>query len=390
MIAFKLAYRNLIGAGIRTWLNITVLSMAFVMIIWHKGFLEGWNQQAREDMINWEISGGQYWQENYDPYDPFTLTESHDKIPEAMQVKITDGELTPILISQGTIYPEGRMKSILLKGIDPGQDILEIPSAILKTESEEIPAIIGTRMARNSKLHVGDLATVRWRDANGTFDATEVKIAGIFKTNVPVIDQGQIWLSLNQLQNMLQMPGEASIIVLNKDSQNRSNYPGWIFKGYDILLADMDEIIRQKSVGGIVLYILLLSLALLAIFDTQVLSVFRRQKEIGTHMALGMTQGQVIGLFTIEGAMHAVFAAVLAAIWGIPLLSLQAVYGFAMPEGFDDYGLPIAEKIFPEYSLGLIFGTIIIVLLAATVVSFLPTRKIVKMKPTDAIKGKVQ
>jgi len=390
MIAFKLAYRNLIGAGIRTWLNITVLSMAFVMIIWHKGFLEGWNQQAREDMINWEISGGQYWQENYDPYDPFTLTESHDKIPEAMQVKITDGELTPILISQGTIYPEGRMKSILLKGIDPGQDILEIPSAILKTESEEIPAIIGTRMARNSKLHVGDLATVRWRDANGTFDATEVKIAGIFKTNVPVIDQGQIWLSLNQLQNMLQMPGEASIIVLNKDSQNRSNYPGWVFKGHDILLADMDEIIRQKSVGGIVLYILLLSLALLAIFDTQVLSVFRRQKEIGTHMALGMTQGQVIGLFTIEGAMHAVFAAVLAAIWGIPLLSLQAVYGFAMPEGFDDYGLPIAEKIFPEYSLGLIFGTIIIVLLAATVVSFLPTRKIVKMKPTDAIKGKVQ
>ena len=66
MLSFKIAIRNLVGAGLRTWLNVLVLSLSFVIIIWHKGMLDGWDKQARTDMINWEYGGGQYWQENYD------------------------------------------------------------------------------------------------------------------------------------------------------------------------------------------------------------------------------------------------------------------------------------------------------------------------------------
>ncbi len=63
-------------------------------------------------------------------------------------------------------------------------------------------------------------------------------------------------------------------------------------------------------------------MAMLAVFDTQVLSIFRRQKEIGTYVALGMTRGQVVKLFTIEGAMHSVLAALVGAVYGIPLLDI--------------------------------------------------------------------
>jgi ABC-type lipoprotein release transport system permease subunit len=129
---------------------------------------------------------------------------------------------------------------------------------------------------------------------------------------------------------------------------------------------------------------------MLAIFDTQVLSVFRRQREIGTDIALGMTRGQVVTLFTFEGAMHGVLAAVIAAAYGIPLLSWQASAGFGMPEGTDDYGLAIAERIFPYYSIGLVVTTTLLVLFATTIVSFIPARKIAKMNPTDAIRGKIQ
>lgn len=137
------------------------------------------------------------------------------------------------------------------------------------------------------------------------------------------------------------------------------------------------------------MYILLLLLAMLGIFDTQILSIFRRQKEIGTDMALGMTRTQVVTLFTSEGAMHAILAAILAAVYGIPLLALQAVHGFKLPQATDDYGLAIAEKIFPVYSVKLVAGTILIVFITATIVSYLPSRKIAKMKPTEAIRGKV-
>ena len=390
MIIPKLALRNLLGARLRTWLNVFVLSLSFVVIIWHKGILNGWDQQARRDTIEWEIGGGQYWQKNYDPYDPFALEDSHARLSDATEQAVAKGKLTPILISQATMYPEGRIQNILLKGIDPDQKILKLPSSKLVTENGDIPAMIGKRNARNSKLSIGDYVTVRWRDANGTFDAAEVRITYIFKTNVPTLDVGVLWIPLQKHQEMMQLEGEATILITAQETGFDGSIVGWNFKDHYYLLTEIREMIEMKSIGGYFLFIILMSLAMLAIFDTQVLSIFRRQKEIGTHIALGMTQGQVIALFTVEGAMHAILAAVLAALYGFPLLAWQASVGWSMPGGTDKFGMTIADTIYPSYSLGLVLGTTLIVLITTTIVSFLPTRRIAKMKPTDAIRGKIQ
>ena len=389
MIAPKLAYRNLMGAKLRTWLNIIVLSMAYVIIIWQQGFLDGWNRQALRDMIDWEIGGGQYWHQQYDPYDPFTIEESHAPVPAALAAVASGQAVAPILIAQATIYPQGRMQSCLLKGIGPGQTVLSIPTEDLQTDIPEIPVLIGTRMAKSANLNMGDLFTVRWRDANGTFDAAEAKVVRIMKTSVTSVEQGQLWLPIKRLQRMMQMPGEATIIVTGQGAKETGLLPGWVFRDRTFLSQDLTDIVEMKKVGGYIFYIVLLSLALLAIFDTQVLAIFRRSREIGTLIALGMTRGAVIRLFTFEGAMHGILAAIFAAVYGIPLLSLQAVKGFAMPEAADSFGLAIAERIYPVYSAGLIVGTTLIVLIAVTIVSFMPTRRIASLNPTDAIKGKV-
>jgi ABC-type lipoprotein release transport system permease subunit len=389
MLSLKLAWRNLIGAGLRTWLNVIVLSISFVVIIWHRGMLDGWHLQARLDTIDWEIGGGQFWHNSYDPYDPFTLIDSHGYLPPEMEEGVNAGTLAPILITQATIYPQGRMQSVLLKGIEPDQKILKIPSEKLSKDSYEIPVMIGTRMAKATKLNIGDLVTIRWRDANETFDAAEAKIVGLFKCNVPMIDNGQLWLPLARLRQMMQMPDEATIAVVSPNTDVYSNISGWNFQNQNSLLYDIDQTIEQKKIGGSIIYIILLLLAMLAIFDTQILSIFRRQKEIGTQIALGMTRGQVIRLFTLEGAMHSILAAGVAAIYGIPLLSLQAIHGIAMPEMTDEYGMAIAEKIFPVYSLGLIITTTVVIFIVATIVSFIPARRITRMKPTDAIRGKI-
>lgn len=390
LLAIKLAWRNLVGARLRTWLNVFVLSLAFVVIIWFKGVLNGWNEQARRDTIAWQIGGGQYWQENYDPYDPFTIDDSHAPLPELAQEAVRKGLLTPVLISQANMYPQGRIQSISLRGIDPNQTIIELPTHHLKSDDGDIPAIIGERTAKNSKLAVGDYVTVRWRDVNGTFDADEVKIVHIFKTDVQTMDAGIVWIPLEKHRRIVRMPNEATMLIASPESGFIGKMPGWEFKNQYFLMEDIREMIKTKSIGGYVMFTILMALAMLAIFDTQVLSIFRRQKEIGTHIALGMTQRQVVALFTVEGAMHSILAAILAAIYGIPLLGLQAKIGWTMPTGTDDFGLTIAETIYPKYSLGLILGTTLIVLITTTIVSYLPARRIAKMEPTEAIRGKIQ
>jgi len=185
------------------------------------------------------------------------------------------------------------------------------------------------------------------------------------------------------------MPGNATYIVLPKEQTTTPPVmPGWIYRDHNFLFQDIDIIIKEKSIAGVVIYLLLLSLALLAVFDTQVLSIFRREKEIGTYIALGMTRWQVVRLFTLEGAMNSILSLFLAALWGTPLLWMLARNGYALPKGTEGYGLTIAEKIFPTYSIAMVFSMALIVMITTTIVSFIPSRKIAGMKPTEALRGK--
>ncbi|HDR88805.1 MAG TPA: FtsX-like permease family protein [Bacteroidetes bacterium] len=390
MTAIKLAYRNLIGAGLRTWLNVIVLSFSFVMIIWMKGMLDGWDRQARIDSIEWETGGGQYWHENYDPYDPFTFEDSHAPLTPEQENLWQKGKLVPVLITRGTIYPGGRMQNIVIKGIDVNQKLLSIPTARLDTSVYGIPAVVGSNMAQNSRLKKGDRVVVRWRDANGTFDADEVVITGIFNTTVPSIDAGQIWIPLKDLQRMTLLENEATLLVRDNTEAPMPAFAGWKFMEQDELLKDIETIIKSKTAGTSVFYMILLLLALLVIFDTQVLSVFRRQKEIGTYVAMGMTKKEVVTLFTVEGGMHAVLAVVVGAVYGIPLFIQQSTQGISFGLSGQDIGITMAETLYPLYSMELVISTIFIIVVATTFVSFIPARKISGMNPTEAIKGKIQ
>lgn len=390
MLAIKLAIKNLFGAGFRTFLNVFILSVAYVVIIMQNGFIQGWNKQARHDSIEWEYGQGQYRIKTYDPFDPFSYKDSHGAIPLQLMSSTGQYHNAAVLISQATIYPDGRLKSIVLKGVSTEQDAVALPTDKLIAGEDEVPAIIGSRMAADIEANVGDFVLVRWRDANGMFDAVELKITEIFRTNVPAIDMGQIWIPLDKMQAMMGLGNEATFIIIGNESDAGQTFEEWDFWDHSALLADMDEMIRGKSIGNAVMYLILLALALLAIFDTQVLSIFRRQKEIGTFIAMGMTRRQVIGVFTVEGTMHAILALGLGALWGIPALLKLREIGFKMPEGIDQMGLPITETIIPAYSLGLVLGTVILVTLTTAIVSYMPARKIAKMNPNDAIRGKIQ
>ena len=390
MLAIKLAIKNLLGAGLRTFLNVFILSVAFVVIIMQNGFIQGWNKQAKVDVVEWQYGQGQYWHQSYDPYDPFTFQDAHAPIPEQLRKARESGTVLPVLVTQATIYPEGRLKSIMLNGIDPHQKTISIPTEKLTIEGDGVPAILGSRMAMNIKANVGDHLLVRWRDANGMFDAKELVITGLFRTDVPAVDLGQVWIPLEELQQMTGLHNEATLIIISDDSQAELDLPGWEFQDLDELLYDMNQMIKSKSLGNAIMYLILLALALLAIFDTQVLSIFRRQKEIGTFIAMGMTRRQVIGVFTVEGTMHAVLSLFVGAIWGIPLLLQLKKTGIPMPEGYDQMGLPLGDSIIPAYSLGLVLISVLIVTVTTAIVSYLPARKITKMNPNDAIRGKIQ
>lgn len=390
MVILKLAYRNLKGAGIRTWLNIFVLSIAFLAIIYLKGMYNGMQDQSIRISEDTDKGSGQYWCEVYDPYDPLSLPDAHGKIPDVLTPLREAGVITPVMLYQGAIYPDNRMKNVILRGADHAQTVMNVPTDKLNVEADGyLPIMIGQRMAKSIKAKEGDVFTMQWRDGNGAYDARDAKVVYIMTTDNLTIDVGNIWLDLVLLQDITRLENEATMMVVDKSYSGELPVASWAYHSLFDLTADIRTMVEMKSSGGSIFYGVLMALALLAVFDTQVLSIWRRRKEMGTLMALGMTRMTLIKLFTLEGSMYGIFAAILATIYGGPLLYLNNMKGLTMPMDIDSFGMVLPQTLYPEYSAALIVGTIVIVMITVTITSFIPVRKLAQLKPTDALRGKM-
>jgi len=388
ILTIKTAFKNIIGSGRRTWLNVSVLSLIIVVMIAYVGTLDGWVEEARRETREWETREGQVWHPEYDRFDVFTLQDAHGSIPVEFNECAKSGDVVPVLVLQGSIFPQGRMQNILLKGIPASQQILKLPTWELKTDNrDDIPAMIGTRMAKSTNLNTGDRIMLRWRDKNGVFDAREIVIVHVFYTKAPSIDGGQIWLNLDDLYKMTGMSGEATYLVRTEDCTVATNVSEWQYKDVKFLMKDIDLMEQASRIESVVIFLILLSIALLSVFDTQVLSIFRRQKEIGTYVALGMTPRAVTTLFTIEGTAYSILAVLISVVWGTPILLWYARVGIPVPG--DGYGIAMGDAMLPTYNFSSILTTITVVIVFSAFISYLPARKIAKQNMVLALKGKI-
>jgi ABC-type lipoprotein release transport system permease subunit len=240
-------------------------------------------------------------------------------------------------------------------------------------------------MAKRLNLKAGDSMVVRWKTTAGAIDAHDLHIVSIFETEAPAIDIGQIWIPLAKMQNFLEATNHASIIV-SKTELNMEPPPNWNLKDADDLLADTRKMIAAKKGGGSFLYAILMFLAMISLLDTQILSIFRRRKEVGLFLALGLTQRQVMGLFTIEGTLQGILAAVIAGVVGGPIFYYVQNYGIRLID-MSQFGMAGSDALFPYFGISLIVSTFTIIMLATMVVSYWPARKISQLSPTQAMRG---
>ena len=94
----------------------------------------------------------------------------------------------------------------------------------------------------------------------------------------------------------------------------------------------------------------------------------------------------------MEGGLNAFLAAIMTAILFGPILWYFGNNGIWLGVDYSDgaMGLIVEKYLIPVYSVGLVVTTTIIVSIIVLIVSYLPSRRIARMKPTDALRGKVR
>lgn len=391
VMILRLAFRNIINNGWRSLINVVVISIVLIIMVWMQAMYYSWIRLAEIQQSEWEYGEGMLRVRAYDPYDAFSFEDSYAPVPGELKPGIESGEVVPVLLAPASIYPQGRMMGAIVKGMPQQQNILSFPSHRLESGSSDLtPVVIGQAMAKSSRLEAGDVFTIRIRDISGAYNAIDAIVDTVLFIPAPTADVGTVWLNLAELQRIRGAEDMASYFVFDDGKYRSFSNQDFRYIDRDEYFADLYQMLANERFQQVLMYALLVFLAMIAVFDTQALAVFKRRREIGTLAALGFTKGRIALLFTLEGTLYTMFAFILTPILGFPLFWYFASIGFRIPKGYDDFAIQgMTDTIkfkYPMHEIAIVF---LIILAFTAIVSWLPTRRIARLNPVDALRGKV-
>ncbi len=267
-------------------------------------------------------------------------------------------------------------------GVMPGNlsDIADIKAAIVGGTGN-LPAdgiLIGSKLARDLGLRVGQV--VRLSSDRGR--SRSFRIGGIFTLGIASADRQIVYMNftaaralfdlttgISRIEIKVQPATAASDIAIRLRRSTGLKATAWtedngqLFEGLD-----------AQARTGIIIKAFSLVTIVVGIASAMLLSIIRRQSEIGIMRAMGASKALVISIFVLEGTLIGFIGALIGA--GIAWIALAP---FPPVSQVTSGELPI-DRAQGDFLLAISLTT-----LAATLASILPARRAARIDPVEAI-----
>lgn len=298
-----------------------------------------------------------------------------------------------------------RSFGILVVGVQPEYEpgvstlpgLLQQGHYLKSTDSNDV--VIGSVLARNLKISVGDELTLLGSGRDGSFAATVAIIAGIIDSGMPDLDRSIAQMPLGTFQDVFSMGNEAHEIVIKTADislveearlQVEKLLPansGLVVHDWEALQPGIKQAIQADLASAWFMYGLLIILVAFSVLNTMLMSVLERTHEFGIVMALGLKPGQLGRLVMLETVMMGGIGLVLGVLLGGTLIGWFGVHGFSYPgmaEMADRFNMP--SRIYPQLQLAPLLLGPMIVYAGTLIASIYPALRLHWLQPVQAIR----
>ena len=373
MNLFRFALENLYRRPARTLLTVSAIALgiaavvALTSIAW--GFEASWqkaNDARGTDLIVTRISS-----ENTMP-SPFLAEQARQTLagfPQIRQVvgllseMLSAGEDAPPLFVFGWAYGSYLWEHLRL---------LEGQWAASDSASS---AVLGALAAEMLHKKVGDKIEL---------EGQSFEVVGIFESSA-VIENGAIILSLSQMQRITDKPGKVNILNIKLNEQAteadirelkarvRASMPGFIAITSGELVQKNAVVRISKAMSDATILIASL-VGALVVFNTLLMSVNERTREIGLLLALGWQRRTVMQLILGEAVLLTLAGGVAGILLGIGITTL--LENIALMRG----------KIDAVFTLQFLFGVLALSVLLGILGGIYPALKAARLQPSHALR----
>ncbi len=406
-IALRLAWRNLWRYRRRTWLTVGAMVFSNSLLVFSISLQFGSYDMMIDNTLQAFSGHIQVQREGYldDPKMRYTL----DDITATARLLRTELGLQSIgarAVGFALASSNERTFGLQILGVEPQFEpsVSTIPGLLkqgryLQPDSGgEI--VIGSVLARNLKVGLGDEITFLGSGFDDSFAAGVVKVVGIFETGSPDIDRNMAQVSLAYFQEAFAMQNRGHSIAIRAPRidevdalQQRiqallADRDGLVVLNWDRLQPGLKQAIQADMTSAWFMYMVLIVLVAFSVLNTQLMSVLERTREFGVMMALGLKPGNLSRLVMMETAMMASIGLALGVLLGFTITWYLSIAGFSYP-GMEEiaakFNLP--DRIYPSVSfLSLTLGPGIVAIGSLTAAIY-PALRLYILLPIEAMRA---
>ena len=312
--------------------------------------------------------------------------------------------VSPMVAGAGLARRGEAQRSIALMGVelDRYDRIISLRAKVVSGMPRLGPgeAIIGTELAHDLGLQVGDRLNISTgvgvaaanASANVSLNASasdpasdSARVTALVDLGVRELNRRSVIVPLRTAQSLLSLPGG----VTNIDMALRDVWAApalatalagrWPYKveSWQDTNAGLVSALNAQSVSTALIRSVVMVVVVLGIASVLVVSVVQKRREIGILRAMGATQGQVLRVFLLQGAIVGAIGSVL----GVLLAQLLILAFTTFVRGSD--GLPLfAITLSPLLALQIAAIATVCGVLAAVA----PARRAARLDPAQAIR----
>jgi ABC-type lipoprotein release transport system permease subunit len=306
----------------------------------------------------------------------------------------------------GLASSEERSYGVGIFGVEPKfePEVSSIPGLIKKgrylEDNDATDIVIGSVLARNLRVGIGDELTLLGSGRDGSFAAAVVNVVGIFESGVVDIDRNIAQLPLGLFQEVFYMDGAGHQVVINAANLGEATLLepqiiGALPAGEDLVVHDWDTLqpglkqaIQADMSSAFFMYGILVILVAFSVLNTQLMSVLERTHEFGIVMSLGLKPGRLGRLVMLETAMMGMLGLILGAIAGALLTSWFMLNGLSIP-GMEEmsakFNLP--PRIYPQVNIWSTLIGPVVVFLFTLLAAVYPALRLHRLHPVEAMRA---
>lgn len=398
-----LAWRNIWRNKRRSLIVLLSVIVGVNSILFMDGLTNGMLKQILVNQISSSVSHMQVHKAGYnDDKVVQNFVPNPSKVESALQSNPKVIYYSKRVKTFGLLSSASNSSGVYINGIEPeseqnisGLKTYVIEGTYLSGDMHEI--VIGKKLADKLKVSIGDKVVAMSNSPDGTIGSDVFRIVGIFKTPTSEFDKTFIYISLENSQKMLEIPGtvhEFAVITDNYLTANmiRDELRKELGADYEVLSYEdlLPFIILQLDMYKESMFIvnLIIGLALIfGIINSTLMSVFERINEIGVLMSIGMKNSKIFNMILLEslivGTMGTIVGILSAYLLHIPL----GKYGIDLSlfaESLESFG--VGAILYPSLSLDNFIMTLFMIPFIAVLGAVYPAVKAIKLQPVYALR----